>query len=224
MSFIIHLFKTYTVRIYSILIMMLIATLSVYGQHENDKVEPSYQDEIKAHQKQLNKEFKDKEETPLTKPDRRKFKKLDFYPIDSNYCVKARFIKAENEKPFEMKTTTDRKPVYERYGTLIFTINSKPCTLQVYQSHKLREMEKYKDHLFLPFKDLSCAKESYGGGRFLDLQIPTDSTLIVDFNLAYNPYCAYNHKYSCPIVPSENSLNVEILAGVKAFSGGHDEH
>jgi uncharacterized protein (DUF1684 family) len=71
--------------------------------------------------------------------------------------------------------------------------------------------------LFLPFSDLTCGKESYIGGRYIDLKIPTSDTILIDFNTAYNPYCAYNHKYSCPIVPLENDLPVAINAGVKKF-------
>ena len=78
-------------------------------------------------------------------------------------------------------------------------------------------MEKFKKHLFLPFTDLTSGVESYGGGRYIDLEATDKDTMIVDFNQAYNPYCAYNEKYSCPIVPEENDLKVEIKAGVKAF-------
>ena len=76
-----------------------------------------------------------------------------------------------------------------------------------------------ENFLFLPFKDLSNGKSSYGGGRFIDLEMPLSNskTIIIDFNKAYNPYCAYNHKFSCPIPPKENNLNIDILAGVKAY-------
>ena len=73
--------------------------------------------------------------------------------------------------------------------------------------------------LFLPFNDSSNGKTSYGGGRFIDIEIPENSSksIIIDFNKAYNPYCAYNHKYSCPIPPKENLLVIPIAAGVKAY-------
>ncbi|MNH33262.1 hypothetical protein D3C86_1572800 [compost metagenome] len=114
-----------------------------------------------------------------------------------------------------MPTTTARKPVYEKYGEAHFKLNGKDLVLSIYQSHSLREKAEYKDHLFLPFMDLTNGEESYGGGRFLDLTIPEDDTIVIDFNKAYNPYCAYNHKYSCPIPPKENDMNTEIKAGVK---------
>ena len=89
--------------------------------------------------------------------------------------------------------------------------------LNVYRNIDLSKTEEYKDHLFLPFSDLTSGKESYIGGRYIDLKIPKGKTIAVDFNQAYNPYCAYNHKYSCPLVPLENDLKVEIKAGVKTF-------
>jgi uncharacterized protein (DUF1684 family) len=80
--------------------------------------------------------------------------------------------------------------------------------------------EEYRDYLFLPFADLTNGEETYGGGRYLDLTIPTGNTILLDFNKAYNPYCAYNPKYSCPLVPKQNRLDIPIIAGVKAFKKG----
>ena len=114
-----------------------------------------------------------------------------------------------------MKTTTDGRPLDEVYGTVNFTINGKDFKLNDYQSHRLREIEQYKNDLFLPFKDLSNGEESYGGGRFIDLEIPKENTLIIDFNKAYNPYCAYSTRYSCPVPPKGNFVEMKVLAGVK---------
>nr|WP_305050744.1 DUF1684 domain-containing protein [Elizabethkingia bruuniana] len=89
-------------------------------------------------------------------------------------------------------------------------------SLKVYQSQDLIKKPSFKDHLFLPFRDATNEKETYGGGRYIDLRIPKKDHLIIDFNKAYNPYCAYNaFDYNCPIVPIENKLPVEIRAGVK---------
>jgi len=173
--------------------------------------------ENQAYRNQLNKEFADPEESPLTEEDRKEFKELHFFPIDLNYRIEARFVRTKGEKPFEMPTSTDRKPIYEKYGEAHFKIDSQAFVLSIYQSHRLRTMEKYRNHLFLPFNDWTNGEETYGGGRFLDLKIPEGDTIIIDFNKAYNPYCAYNHKYSCPIPPEENKLEVAIKAGVKAF-------
>ncbi|OXB10595.1 hypothetical protein B0A81_03270 [Flavobacterium plurextorum] len=168
-------------------------------------------------QKQINSEYADAKTSPLMEEDLKTFKTLDFYPINEKYFVNARFEKAENEKVFEMKTTGTRTPKYVKYGTIYFTIDGVEMQLNVYRNIELSKQEKYKDHLFLPFSDLTCGKESYIGGRYIDLKIPKGNTIAIDFNQAYNPYCAYNHKYSCPIVPLENDLKIEIKAGVKTF-------
>ena len=114
-----------------------------------------------------------------------------------------------------MKTTTNRLPKYEVYGIASFELNGNGYQLNIYQSHRLRETDEYKNYLFLPFNDLTNGDETYGGGRFIDLEIPDNDSIIIDFNKAYNPYCAYNPKYSCPIPPEENDLDVHISAGIK---------
>src|SRR4051812_14133673 len=107
-----------------------------------------------------------------------------------------------------MKTSTARLPKYRKYAELEFTLQGKAFKLAVYQSSDLMKNVIYKNYLFLPFKDLSSGKETYGGGRYIDLELPVkDNVITLDFNKAYNPYCAYSTKYSCPLVPSENMLN-----------------
>lgn len=116
-----------------------------------------------------------------------------------------------------MKTSTSRLPMYEKYGELHFTIDGKICKLNVYRSLDLKKTDEYKDYLFLPFSDTTNGNETYLGGRYIDLKITDGNTMVIDFNKAYNPYCAYNSKYSCPAVPQENVLDVAIRAGVKKF-------
>jgi uncharacterized protein (DUF1684 family) len=168
-------------------------------------------------QQKLNKEFANKEESPLTDNDFKTFKELDFFPISEQYIVQARFVRTKNEKVFKMKTSTTRQPEYIKYGELHFMLEQKKMVLNVYQNVELSKKEGYEDYLFLPFSDQTCGKESYLGGRYIDLRFPQSETVIIDFNKAYNPYCAYNHKYSCPVVPLENDLPIEIKAGVKKF-------
>ena len=172
---------------------------------------------VEKFQKELNSEFADAKTSPLTAEDLAIFKSLDFYPINEKFFVTAKFIRTEDEKPFEMKTSTDRKPMYVKYGEAHFEIDGKPFQLNIYQNIELSKKEEYKDYLFLPFSDLTSGKESYIGGKYIDLKTPTTDTIGIDFNTSYNPSCAYNHKYSCPKVPLENDLNIEIKAGIKKF-------
>jgi uncharacterized protein (DUF1684 family) len=168
-------------------------------------------------QKELNTEYADAKTSPLTAEDLAVFKTLDFYPASETFFVVAKLIRTQKEKPFEMETSTDRKPMYVKYGELSFTINGRDFKLNAYKNIELSKKEEYKDYLFLPFSDLTSGTESYIGGKYIDLRIPKGDTIVIDFNTSYNPYCAYNHKYSCPKVPLENDLDIEIKAGVKKF-------
>jgi hypothetical protein len=171
----------------------------------------------KKFQTELNNSYADSLKSPLTKEDLNHFKGLDFFPINEKYIVEATFVRTKKEKPFGMKTTTSRTPLYKKYGELLFSIEGKEFKLNVYQNIDLIKKPGYDDYLFLPFSDLTCGKESYIGGRYVDVRIQKGTIWTIDFNKAYNPYCAYNYEYSCPIVPLENDLDIEILAGVKKF-------
>jgi uncharacterized protein (DUF1684 family) len=171
----------------------------------------------KKFQTELNQSYADSLKSPLTTEDLNRFKGLDFFPIDEKYIVEATFVRTKKEKAFAMKTTTSRTPLYKKYGELHFSIDGKEFKLNVYQNVDLNKKPGYDDYLFLPFSDLTCGKESYIGGRYVDMRIQKGTLWTIDFNKAYNPYCAYNYKYSCPIVPLENDLDIEILAGVKKF-------
>lgn len=173
--------------------------------------------EIKNFQDTLNHEYFDEKKSPLEPKQLKRFKGHNFFPVNLKYHVKAKFIREQKDSVFIMKTTTDRKPEYIKYGMAIFELDGESYILNIYQNLALRSQEKYKDYLFLPFKDLTNGKETYGGGRFIDLKIPSEDSIVIDFNKAYNPYCAYNHKYSCPIPPKENHLNLKVSAGVMLF-------
>ncbi|MEX0721162.1 MAG: DUF1684 domain-containing protein [Balneolaceae bacterium] len=174
--------------------------------------------EVVEFREELNADFKDPGESPLTEEDFADFSSLDFFPIDLTYHINARFIRTSDQKPFKMATTTERSPVYEKYGEAHFTLKGQNIALNIYQSHELRETEEYRDYLFLPFTDETNGEETYGGGRYLELWIPEADTITVDFNKAYNPYCVYNYKYSCPLVPDNNHIPLKINAGVKDYN------
>jgi len=173
--------------------------------------------ESRAAQDELNKEYTNPETTILKPEDFKNFTGLEFYPIDERFIVKARLIRTPNEKPFLMPTTTNRLPEYVKYGEAHFSIDGKDFVLSLFKSTQPYDEPGYEDYLFLPFTDLTSGDSSYGGGRYLDQRIPVGDTLTLDFNKAYNPYCAYNERYSCPIPPKENDLLIRIEAGVKEF-------
>lgn len=173
--------------------------------------------DILEFQKELNESFKDPETSPLPDRYRKDFETLAFFEPDTSYVVKARFVRTPDAVPFLNPTTTGRKTEEVVYGIAHFTLNGKEHQLEVYQSLGLLDQEGYEDYLFLPFLDDTNGNETYGGGRYIDLSIPDGDTLVIDFNKAYNPYCVYNKKYSCPLVPRQNYLRTNVRAGVKDF-------
>lgn len=170
---------------------------------------------VEKFQTELNAEYKNEKESPLRGEHFKKFKKHPFFPINHKFAVNAKLVKTEKSEPFEIPTSSGITKKYREYGKVYFKINGKKQVLTLYQSLSLMEKPEYKDYLFLPFKDATSGTQTYGGGRYLDLRIPTTNKIFIDFNKAYHPYCAYNATdYNCPIVPQENWLQIPIKAGV----------
>lgn len=149
---------------------------------------------------------------------------LHFFNVDERARVTARFEPVKNAGWFSMPTSSGRTKMYRQYGKLSFYYEGTPQVLYVYQSHALLQDPQHADHLFLPFTDHTTGRESYETGRYIDLSISgiKNNQITVDFNKAYNPYCAYvSGIYSCPIPPKENRLKVAIRAGEKKYLKPH---
>ena len=172
------------------------------------------------YQQKLNAVFKDASKSPLKNKDLKSFKGLDFFPVDSSYIIIASIEKTPDTPFLGMATNTEEKSYYRKFGILTFTLKEKEIQLTLYESLEESENPVFKDYLFLPFTDETSGSDSYGGGRYMDVfksKINTNGTLELNFNNTYNPYCAYNDDYSCPLTPRDNHLSMEILAGVKDF-------
>lgn len=195
-----------------LIILFFSLLMTSFGLAQNEDLQES-----KKVQEKLNQFYLDEETTVLTAEDFENFEGLDFFPLSEKYVVEAKFIRTPEEKPFEMPTTTERTPEYVKYAELHFVLEGDSLQLNVYQETSFKEDPELKDYLFIPFTDPTNGEETYGGGRYLDMKIPITKQVILDFNKAYNPYCAYNPKYSCPIPPIENDLPIAIKAGVKNF-------
>jgi uncharacterized protein (DUF1684 family) len=192
------------------LLIFLLFPLLIFSQKLSKE-----ESEIKKFQKELNAEYLNPKETPLRGDNFKNFKQHPFFPINLKYRITAKFEKTENAEPFDLPTSSGKTKPYREFGKATFQLDGKSYTLTLYQSLDLIKQKKYKDHLFLPFRDATNEKETYGGGKYLDLTIPKGKTIILDFNKSYHPYCAYNaYDYNCPVVPEENKLPVEIRAGV----------
>lgn len=175
---------------------------------------------VKDYQYKQNLKFHDSKTSPLTAKDIKSFEALEFYKIDKKFEVIATLVKEKDPVIFEMPTTTDRKPLYVKYGTLTFTIDGKQHSLNIYQNKDFGRAPQYRNYLFLPFADKTNGNGSYGGGRYVDVLTTDekpDGTITINFNKSYNPYCAYNSIYSCPLIPEENTLSIAIKAGVKNY-------
>ena len=150
--------------------------------------------------------------SPLTSEQRRRFRGLDYFPENPHlrFVLEIREFPDQDKEVIEIVTSTGHSRPHRRWGTVAFAVEGEPATLTVYKGLDDGEF-------FLPFVDATSGKESYGAGRYLDLRPLEDGRFLLDFNYAYNPYCAYNPHWSCPVPPAENRLKVAIRASEKRF-------
>lgn len=172
----------------------------------------SYSDSIFAYRKEYT------ENHEVVKGDDKKY--FRFFPIDSTYRIVCHFEKIEDQKGFFMKSSGTITNKYFKYGKLSFSIHDTAVYLYVYQNKSLMKNPEYKDYLFIPYTDNTSGYESHGSGKYLDLSIGDikNNIVVLDFNKAYNPYCAYTSGYSCPVPPKENTLPVSVQAGEMEFA------
>ena len=156
----------------------------------------------------------------VVKGDNKKY--FDFYPADESFVVHASFTRYTAKELATMKTFIGTEQEYIKYGILQFKLKGQLHELVLYQSVREIKMPGYENYLFLPFTDSTNARSTYGGGRYIDVfstEIQKDK-LLIDFNKAYNPYCAYTSGFQCPIPPKENDLPIAVTAGEKNFLKG----
>ncbi len=194
--------------------LLLSTSLFVLAQEE------TYEQEIFDFRTEHNEGFLSNDKSPLSEEHKEYFEMLGghpYFPIDVAYKVVADLKLTPQEKPFALKTSTDRLPIYIKYGIASFELKGETYELTILRSEDIEKMEGYEDYLFLAFTDLTSGEETYGGGRYIDLRRPKtdEGKIVIDFNKAYQPYCAYSDTYSCPIPPKENFLNTRIEAGIK---------
>jgi uncharacterized protein len=146
---------------------------------------------------------------PLTPEQRRGFKGLTYFGENPALIVRAKVDRSVQPGEVRMETSTGEEQVFRRFGVVHFEVDGMAAQVTLYGSAGSHE-------LFLPFRDVTSGKETYGAGRYLDLHAHGDD-VVVDFNYAYNPNCAYNPDWNCPLPPAENWLKVPIRAGEKAF-------
>lgn len=166
-------------------------------------------------------ELRSKDESPLKEEDFPQFSGLKYFDENKKYIVKAEFKRTSDEKYFQMPTSAGKTKKFVKYGVLTFKLNGTKYSLNAYQvdAETLKKFPESADLLFVPFKDLTNNRESYGGGRYIDIKTPKGKKALLNFNNAYNPSCAYgSSRFNCPIPPKENFLRTEIRAGEKNFA------
>ncbi len=146
--------------------------------------------------------------SPLTEEQKAEFKGLKYFPENPDLRLTLMLRGAPDAAPITMDASKGGPREYTRFGKVTFEVEGQAAELTVYQN---------EHGLFLPFVDSLAGKETYPAGRYLEPVDLGDGRFLVDFNLAYNPYCAYNERWSCPITPAENRLKVPIRAGEKLF-------
>jgi uncharacterized protein (DUF1684 family) len=196
------------------LTLLLMASLSCSAQ--------DYKAQIADDRKQYMADFLDDKSSPLKKED---LQYLRFYNADSTYRVRAAVTLLANSPAFTMTAFTGTGSTYIKYAVLTMTVKGRQVQLTVYKNPSFAKVPSLSDYVFLPFTDDTNGKETYEGGRYLDLREKDfkGNTVIIDFNKAYNPYCAFSGGYSCPKPPDENQLHLAIEAGEKKYAGktGH---
>lgn len=152
--------------------------------------------------------FKHHPQSPLLRDQKAKFAGLQYFPENESLRLEVRVQRFEDESPIVMQTSTGGVQEYIRYGRFKFDVDGQPAELTIYQN---------ENGYFLPFVDSLAGKETYPAGRYLEPEPLPGDRFLVDFNIAYNPNCAYNEMWSCPITPAENRVKVPIRAGEKLF-------
>lgn len=199
---------------YSIKAILLIAcAFSLFSCTSGD----DYKSRIKKTRMEKRKHFKYADASPLTNEQKKDFKKLNYFKIDTQYKVKANVERLSDPDTFRMAYKNGESQAYIRFARLQFNLKGKHTKLIAYRNVDDRKRSS-QNPLFIPFYDATNGKSTYGGGRYLDIKMDQlGKSVTLDFNKAYNPYCAYNDGYACPVPPKENRLKMPVKAGEKKF-------
>ncbi|MCU0450636.1 MAG: DUF1684 domain-containing protein [Bernardetiaceae bacterium] len=174
-----------------------------------------YVDKIAMQRADKDQLFKSDDDSPIAEADRPSFAGLAYFAADESYRVEAQLEMLQDSQAIEMPTTTGETRKLKRFAKATFQLGGEPHTLVLFHYEDGGDEEA----LFLPFADRTNGQQTYEMGRYLDIAKANlkGGRVIIDFNLAYNPYCAYSEEYSCPVPPPENRLKISILAGEKSF-------
>lgn len=146
--------------------------------------------------------------SPLTDNQKSGFNGLDYFPENTDLNILVKVDQFQEKAEIQMQTSTGDFQSFQRYGNFKFSVEGEAAELTIYGN---------EHGFFLPFVDSLAGDETYPAGRYLDPEPQDDGKFLVDFNQAYNPFCAYNNRWSCPFPPAENRIQVPVRAGEKIF-------
>ena len=172
-------------------------------------------DPVVRARKEKDQAFRSGPDSPLPEEERGRFRGLEYFPVSPQYQFRVKLARYERPLELRMATNTSEERRALRYGYFEFQLQGKTCRLQVYKVFE--DNESGGSSLFIPFRDATSGRETYGGGRYIDLAENTTGIYDLDLNRAYNPFCAYGREYSCPLPPAENTLPVRVPAGEKVY-------
>ena len=176
---------------------------------------------MERYRKEYLQSFLDSERSPLQQAD---LGEIRFFKPDTAFLIMARYRLLPDEPVQDLKTSSGKSKPYRKYALLEFELKNQTFRLFVYESLLLKDDPQYANYLFLPFTDFTNGETSYGGGRYLDLDrslFTPEGLVELDFNKAYNPWCAYSDGFNCPVPPQENYLDIAVTAGEKNFAGSY---
>ena len=189
---------------------------SACSRHQdNAEIAVNTMDPIVSQREARDEAFRSSPDSPIPVQDRNSFQKLEYYPVNEALKFSVRLQRYSRPKQVRLGTNTGEIRSGLRYGYFEFVVEGQTCRLHVYRLEDVASSN--SPNLFIPFRDATSGSETYAPGRYMDLTENTSGTYELDFNRAYNPYCAYNDAYSCPFPPEENTLPVPIRAGEKKY-------
>lgn len=197
-----------------LLLIVVVAIVIVYYGFNESQSDPAYAEKIRKEREEKDRFMRTSKESPFANA-KDEFNGLKYYEPDPKYRIIADLSYVENRKVILLPTNDGKEERYITYAYAGFILDGIKNELLILE---VMEMGPFRGKLFLAFGDETSAIETYGAGRYLDVsKVPGSSTITLDFNLAYNPYCAYNDTYTCPLPPPENLLKVAIKAGEKTY-------
>ena len=195
------------------LMVLIVVIIFVYSILDSSMKKDKYWEAMEAKRNKIIDFMVNDTESPFNQNEDVKYEGLNFFEIDPDFRVKVRIEKLSPPLPFNMQMTDGKTDEYFKYAFAYFTLGGAEQRLVLLKSKQF-----YDDPwLFLPFYDETSAIETYGGGRFLNVEYHGEKEIYIDFNMAYNPYCAYTDAYRCPVPPSENRITIKVTAGERNY-------